>query len=682
MNLTTRLTPPYAETAAPDVAGKGFMLLSTAPSGREGRRLAFVLVSLSLLIFIAAVPFARMPLAPVWAFMPIYESALAISDLITAVLLFAQFTVLRSRALLILACGYLFTAVMAVPHTLTFPGLFAPAGLLGAGPQSTAWLYMFWHAAFPVAVIAYALLKDRDGDVQPLRASNGAAILIGIAGVFGLACVLTLLATLGQGALPAIMRGNSYSAAMIFVVTTVWLVTLASVVLLWRRRPQSVLDLWLIVVMCAWVFDVGLSAVVNGGRFDLGFYAGRIYGLLAATFVLLMLLLETGALYARLVRLFDAEHGERERVTKSLWESQVRQRAMFSSAFVGILTLDASGTIESLNPAAERLFGYPSDSLVRQDVGRLIDLGAPPGVSAAAHLANLLEAGRGIREFDARTRDGATFPIDLMLTEMPIGERRMFVVFVRNIAERRRTERLKDEFVATVSHELRTPLTSISGSLGLLTGGAAGALPDPVMRLIGIAQSNCQRLVRLINDILDIEKIESGKVIFHLQPVEVKSVVQQAIDANRAYADSFNVRVRLDADAVEATVWADTDRLMQVIVNLLSNAVKFSQPGEEVVVSIEPWKDHVRIAVRDSGPGIPDDFKARMFEKFAQVDSTNTRQKGGTGLGLSIVKQIVVRLGGEVGYECPPQGGTIFRVELPRSQAKTPARRIRQPAGT
>jgi signal transduction histidine kinase len=235
----------------------------------------------------------------------------------------------------------------------------------------------------------------------------------------------------------------------------------------------------------------------------------------------------------------------------------------------------------------------------------------------------------------------------------------------REVQQRQRAERQKAEYLATVSHELRTPLTSIAGSLSLLSGGAVGQLPDQAKRLLTVAHANSRRLVRLINDILDVEKLESGAVEFDLQRVAVKPLIDQAIEAIGAFTDSFNVHVLVEDGAADAAVCADPDRLTQVMVNLLSNAVKYSPTNAQVLVAIVVHNDRVRIAVRDHGPGIPEAFKGRMFERFAQADGANARRRGGTGLGLSIVKQIVTRLGGDVGFEPAPGGGTIFHVDLP-----------------
>jgi PAS domain S-box-containing protein len=360
---------------------------------------------------------------------------------------------------------------------------------------------------------------------------------------------------------------------------------------------------------------------------------------------------------------------QRERVAAALRESFARQEAVFASPLIGILTLDEGGRVESLNPEAERIFGRGAAALVGSDVARLIELGGEAETGTAARLHRLLTPDGEPRELTGRHGDGSSFPLECVLAQMPIGPRQLFVMFARNISRRKSSERLKDDFVATVSHELRTPLTSIAGSLGLLVGGAAGKLPAPAARLLSIAYTNSQRLVRLINDILDIEKIESGKAMLDLKPAALRPLIEQAIEANRGFADSFGARIRLLAGGIDATARADADRIIQVMTNLLSNAVKFSPAGAEIEVAIEARGDAVRVAVRDRGPGIPEDFKARIFDKFAQADASDARQKGGTGLGLNIVKQIVTQHGGSVGFEPAADGGTVFHFDLPRVAA-------------
>ncbi len=236
-------------------------------------------------------------------------------------------------------------------------------------------------------------------------------------------------------------------------------------------------------------------------------------------------------------------------------------------------------------------------------------------------------------------------------------------VSCRDITERKTMERLKNEFVSMVSHELRTPLTSIRAALGLVLGENPESLPGDSKELLTIAHNNCERLVRLINDILDIEKIESGKMVFDFHPVSLIPMIEQAIDNNRSFADKFNVTIGLEvAEDVTSNlhVIVDTDRLMQVLTNLISNAVKFSPKYGEVTLISSIKDGFAYVEVRDKGNGIPEEFHSRIFQKFAQADSSDTRQKGGTGLGLSIVKTIVEEMGGEIGFHSEIGEGTTF----------------------
>ena len=266
-----------------------------------------------------------------------------------------------------------------------------------------------------------------------------------------------------------------------------------------------------------------------------------------------------------------------------------------------------------------------------------------------------------------------------MLSPLKSDDGMLVTAAIRDISVRKRqtarVKRLKDEFIATVSHELRTPLTSIAGALAVLNTGKAGKLPETASRFITIAYNNSQRLVRLINDILDIEKIESGKVTCVREPVDVRSVLEQAMEDTRAYAKSYGVRIKLDSSTTLCELQSDADWLVQIVTNLLSNAIKFSPRGGEVTLATEKRNGATRISVRDHGCGVPEDFKHEIFEKFAQADSSDTRQKGGTGLGLSIVKQMVTRLGGEVGFYDAPGGGTIFYVDFPVLQPEASAAR-------
>lgn len=345
-----------------------------------------------------------------------------------------------------------------------------------------------------------------------------------------------------------------------------------------------------------------------------------------------------------------------------------RQEAVFEGAKDAMLTINPSGSIESLNPAAAQLFGYTSDELMRRDVGILFEVAPDRGLVET--FLKRLEARRAkgndrAEEFWARRRDGTTFLADVTVSPVRLMDGHRYLAVLRDVTEQRQVERMKTEFVSTVSHELRTPLTSIAGSLGLLSGGAGGDLSDRAARLVDIAYSNCQRLVRLINDILDIEKIESGQMAFDNRPIDLVTAIEQSIVANTGFAETHRVTIILADHGHDATVIADPDRLAQIVTNLLSNAVKFSPVGGVVEVAISPLDRRWRVSVADRGPGIPNEFRERIFAKFSQADSSDTRAKGGTGLGLSIARELTLRMGGAIGFEDRQGGGTRFFLDLP-----------------
>lgn len=356
----------------------------------------------------------------------------------------------------------------------------------------------------------------------------------------------------------------------------------------------------------------------------------------------------------------------RNALLMDIQETAARQAAIFDGAIDGIITLNPSGSIETINAAAERMFGYSAEDLDRRDVSLLVDI-APDGdgefLKRLGASQGALEGGL-LRQMEATRRNGETFPVDVALGAMHLPTGIHVVAIVRDISERRRIEQMKDEFVSTVSHELRTPLTSIAGSLGLLAGGTAGVLPEKAARLIQIAQANSQRLVRLINDILDIEKIEAGKLRLDMNLLDLREVAERAIDGAQGYASELGVTLTLsEGDA--APVRGDVDRLIQVVTNLLSNASKFSPSGGDVRVTVDPERRLARLSVADEGQGIPDGFRARIFSKFAQADGSDTRAKGGTGLGLAIAREIAERHGGRLWFESAEGEGATFYLDLP-----------------
>jgi len=417
------------------------VFLSTLPATSRDRKAAIAVVGVSSVLFACAVPFAGVPLTPVPAFVASYQSALAVNDLITAILLFSQFAILRSHALLLLASGYLFTTAAAIVHGLTFPGLFAPAGLLNAGPQTTVWLYMIWHGGFPLLVLGYALLKDSDGGAK-IRGSTGAAILGSVIAVVVTISALTFIVTAAHDILPTLLRNGRYTATLLGVVPALWLLSLAALLVLWFRRPHSVIDVWLMVVLCAWLFDIALSAMLNVARFDLGFYAGRIYGLCAASFVLAVLLVDNVSLQAKMSVLlkglrrqaaFDRDH-HRER--ESLFS------AVVESSNDAIITKSLDATITGWNRAAERLFGYTAAEVV----GERIDIIVPPDKHAEVReILHRIGKGEAIEHYETLRLHKDGHEVDVSLGISPIRSATGEIVgaskIARDITESKRTQK-------------------------------------------------------------------------------------------------------------------------------------------------------------------------------------------------------------------------------------------------
>jgi len=287
--------------------------LATLPPDRTQKRLALTVVLAFLgVLFILARALSNVQLMPIDAFIPAYGTAMFVNDLITAVLLFNQFAILRSRALLAIASGYLFTAAIVIPWMLTFPGAFAAGGLLGAGLQSTDWLFNLWHAGFPAFVIAYALLKDADPTKGLWRRSAGAAILSSVAVIAAVVCGATFLVTAGDAYLPRTMLDPvHFSSLALYVTGCLILWNAVALTLLWMRQ-RSVLDLWLMVVVCASAIEIYLVSFPGLARFSAGWYAGRVFGFISSILVLLVLLQEMTTLYAELLRAVLAQRRERE----------------------------------------------------------------------------------------------------------------------------------------------------------------------------------------------------------------------------------------------------------------------------------------------------------------------------------------------------------------------------------
>ena len=337
-------------TATAIAEKQNFILSSLSPSRAQKRLALCVVLALLVAFFTVSGPISTIQLGRIDAFVPAYATAMIVVDSITAALLFAQFSILRSRALLVIASGYLFTALMVIPWMLTFPGAFTPGGLLGAGLQTTAWLYILWHAGFAMCVIAYALLKDEDPAKRVWRGSAGIAILLSVAMTAAVVCAASFLLIADDSLLPRVMLDPvRFSPLWFYAVGCLVLLSIAALVVLWVRR-RSVLDLWLMVVMCAYVAGFLLISYPVPVRFSVGFYAGRFCGLLSASLVLIVLLYEITTLYGQLVGAVLAQRREREArlmtgdaVSASI-AHEVKQplSAMMANADAGLRWLDRS----------------------------------------------------------------------------------------------------------------------------------------------------------------------------------------------------------------------------------------------------------------------------------------------------------------------------------------------------
>jgi PAS domain S-box-containing protein len=362
---------------------------------------------------------------------------------------------------------------------------------------------------------------------------------------------------------------------------------------------------------------------------------------------------EEGLIYAAgrdITRAKSAEH--------ELRRSEARTRSILDNAMGSLVALDEAGCIETVNRAAEGTFGYSASELVGRPLEVLVE---------SPSFAELRDGSRGrVTECHGRKWTGERFLCEISLFEIyGAGDRRHFAAHILDVSERHEVERMKQEFISTVSHELRTPLTSLRGSLGLLASGVMGELPEAARPMVSVAERNSARLVSLINDILDFDKLESGTMEMHLRPTPLLRVLERSIESVSALAVQEGVGVELHC--ATAMVMADEARMAQVVVNLLSNAVKYSRRGGVVRVSAAVEGTSVEVRVEDGGRGIAPELQAKLFDGFHRVDSSDARAKPGTGLGLSICKAIVEQHGGTIGVESGEGTGSTFWFRVRRS---------------
>lgn len=358
---------------------------------------------------------------------------------------------------------------------------------------------------------------------------------------------------------------------------------------------------------------------------------------------------------------------ERKQAEESLQKNQDHTRLIIDTAHDAFIAMDAVGQITDWNPQAEVIFGWSRE----EALGRTVADTIIPLHSRGVHkrgFQHFLATGVGLVvnkrvEITALHRDGREFPVELSLSLLRLDGADTLNVFIRDITERRAVERMKDEFVSMVSHELRTPLTSIRGALGLLAGGMLGPLPKKGQHMLDIAVTNTDRLIRLINDVLDLERVTSGKITMQKQQCNTADLMTQAAEVMQAMAEKAGVT--LSVSPLSAILWADPDRVLQTLTNLLSNAIKFSPSGATVWLIAMCQGEDIVFQVRDQGRGIPSDKLESIFERFQQVDVSDCRDKGGTGLGLAICRSIVQQHGGRIWAESALEQGSTFFFTLP-----------------
>jgi PAS domain S-box-containing protein len=337
-----------------------------------------------------------------------------------------------------------------------------------------------------------------------------------------------------------------------------------------------------------------------------------------------------------------------------------------------IFTIDAKGIIHTVNSTAEDMFGYSPAELINSNVNIL--MGEPYHDLHDGYMKNYLSMGTAkvigkSRELQAQRKNGELFDIELFVHDIGVDKEHRFLGIIRDISERKHLDRVKSEFISTVSHELRTPLTSIKGALGMINSGILGALPDKAKRMVELAHNNTERLILLVNDLLDMEKIQAGKIDLKLEKVNLTALVKESIAMNQTYASKFKVTVALENNPADFFVEADANRMLQVMANLISNAAKYSPANDTVSIQIAEYDSSVKVSVIDNGYGIPIEYHNKIFQKFSQLDASDSRQKGGTGLGLNITKAIVEHHGGRIDFVSEINKGATFFFTLPTWQS-------------
>ena len=638
-------------------------MLGIAPATWRDRRIALAVAAVLLAAFALTAPVADTPLRGLPGFVTAYDAAIIVLDLITAQLLYTQYRELQLRSLLVLSCAYVFTPPLVAFHALAFPDAFAPGHLVG-GPQTTAWLWMAWHGVFPLFVIAYAVCARRE------RAGLAAAAPVRAGPAFGLTCALSLLlvglTTLDAERLPVLMLANRYeSPATKWVLTLGWVAhVLALGMVVAATRLRRLLDLWISVMLLAGAIDLALSALLVDARYQLGFYVGRLYGLLASSFVLALLLRAASRLQAGMARTWQA-----------LRASEVRFRTLANTAPALIWRSDAQGRNVFMNQCFLDFTGCSPDDTGGNGWPALAHPDDAPAIAAYTAAARERRSWHGrlrIRRHDGQWRwldyfahplpdegeDGGHVGVAIDVTDMVDAEDAL-----------KTAARRKDEFLATLAHELRNPLAPISTGLQLLRHVQAGER-RAADRIIAVIDRQAGHMVRLVDDLLEIARISNGKIRLERECVDLVGVLRGAVESSMPLIDQGRHTLALDLPAQPLWVDGDAVRLGQVFANLLNNAAKYTDDGGRIVLEARAGDGQAVVTVRDNGIGIPPGMLGDVFELYRQVPETTHRGQGGLGIGLAMVRQLVDMHGGTVDVHSDGQRrGSEFTVRLPLVQA-------------
>jgi two-component system sensor histidine kinase VicK len=386
--------------------------------------------------------------------------------------------------------------------------------------------------------------------------------------------------------------------------------------------------------------------------------------------------LDSGEVQTPYVLAFGVDISEQVRAEEKLRVLIHQSNSILESVGDGIYGLDLAGNVTVVNPAAAQMLGFKASELLGRSLHQLAHHSYPDGGAYAerdCQILNTVRTGATVRVSNEVfwRKDGSSFPVEYVARPQldstsdaknarPVG----IVVAFRDTTERRALDRMKDEFISTVSHELRTPLTSLRAALGLVSGGALEKKPEKKQQMLNVAVANTDRLIRLVNDFLDIERISSGNAELHSSMISAHALFDRATSLQQAAAEKNDLQFEIYANNV--MVYADPDRILQALTNLISNAIKFSPVGGTIFLTANQVDENeARFVVHDQGRGIPQDKLETVFERFHQVDASDSRAMGGTGLGLAICRSIIQQHGGRIWATSPPGHGAFFHFTLP-----------------